>query len=325
MKRSLLLAFLFLGMVGLQAQTIVEVGLKPMAGAAPFALNQNFLDYNGKTTQLSRLHYYLCNFEVVHDGGQVTAIPSVYHLVNPGREFYTVGAVSGVTQIEKVRFSVGVDAAVNHDDPSGWGSGHPLNYQSPSQHWGWSSGYLFLTVEGESDSDNNGSTDAPWQIHSFGDQLLRDVEVAVTPQTSGNVTTLPLEYDVQAWLRGLDLATVGVQHASTGAPLAASNNVNTYQVFRASGAVGVAEPQRIPLLAFDLFDSERPVIYWDAHGVEAVSLAVHDLNGKVVYRAEGLASAGRQRVETKFAAGLYVCTLSHNGAALQSKKFQVLR
>jgi hypothetical protein len=325
MKRLFLFTCLLAAMVGLHAQAIVDLKLKPMAGAAPFALNQDFLDYSGKTTQLSRLHYYICNFEVVHDGGQVTTIPNVYHLVNPGRETYSLGAVANVTQIEKVRFSVGVDAAVNHDDPSGWGSGHPLNYQSPSQHWGWTSGYLFLTFEGEVDSDNNGSIDDPWQIHSFGDQLLRDVEVSVTPQTTGNVTSLPLEYDVQAWLHGLNLATVGVQHSSTGAPLTAHNNINTYQVFRSSGAVGVSEPQRVPLLAFDLFDSERPVVYWDANGLEAVALTIHDLNGQVVYRAEGLATAGRQRVEANLAAGIYVCTLSHNGAALQSKKFQVLR
>jgi hypothetical protein len=325
MKRFFTYSILLLSAAGLRAQSIVELDLAPMAGVSPMALNQNFLDFSGKTVNLSRLHYYLSQFELVHDGGQVTALPDVYLLVNPGRISYTLDTVSGVNQIEKVRFSVGVDGAVNHNDPSNWPTTHPLYYQSPSQHWGWSSGYLFTTFEGDADSDNNGTADEPWQIHSFGDALLRDVEVAVTPQTSGNVVTLPVEYDVQAWFRGLDLATVGIQHASNGAALTTANNVTTYQVFRSAGTVGIQTPKYVPILAFDFFDADRPVIYWDAHGVEALALEVHDLNGQVVYRAEGLATTGRQRMDSKLAAGLYICTLSHNGAAIQSKKFQVMR
>lgn len=325
MKRLVFFAALCLFIGHLRAQSTVELNLSMMAGGVPLGLNQDFLDHSGKATKLSRLHFYLCNFELVHDGGQVTPIANTYLLVSPARITYSLGTVNGVTQVEKVRFSVGVDANVNHDDPSGWPSTHPLSYQTPSQHWGWSSGYLFSTLEGRADSDNNGTTDRVWEIHTLGDALLRDQEIAVTPQTAGSLTTLSLEYDVQAWLRDLDLATVGVQHASTGAALTSANNITTYSVFRNAGTVGVTEPQYVPLLAFDMFDAEHPVIYWDAKGVEAVSLQVHDLNGAVVFRAAGLATAGRQRVDAKLAAGMYVCTLLHNGAALQSKKFQVRR
>jgi hypothetical protein len=325
MKHLLLAASFLLAFTIVRAQAIIELGLTPKVGVQPFALNQAFLDYSGKTASLSRVHFYLCNFELVHDGGQVTALPNVYLLANPGREFYTLATVTNVTQVEKVRFSVGVDAAVNHDNPSGWPSGHPLSFQSPSQHWGWSSGYLFSTFEGDADSDNNGTTDTQWEIHSLGDQLLRDVEVNVQPQSAMNVITLPLEYDLQAWLRGLNLATVGSQHSSSGAALSSANNIVTYQVFRSAGTVGVTDPQRVPLLSFDLFDSERPVVYWDAQGVEAVSLEIHDLNGQVVFRADGLATAGRQRIERKLAAGMYICSLSHQGDAIKTKKFMVMQ
>lgn len=325
MKRLVLFAALCLFVYHLRAQTSISLNLSMMAGGAPVALNQDFLDFSGKAAKLSRLHYYLCNFELVHDGGQITPIANTYLLVSPARTSYDLGTVNGVTQVEKVRFSVGVDANVNHDDPSGWATTHPLYYQTPSQHWGWSSGYLFTTFEGRADSDNNGTPDRVWEIHTLGDALLRDQEIVVTPQTAGSITTISLEYDVQAWLRDIDLSAVGIQHASTGAALASANNITTYSVFRNAGTVGVTEPQHVPLLAFDLFDAEHPVIYWDAQGVESVGLQVHDLNGAVVYRAEGLATTGRQRVEAKLAAGMYVCTLLHNGAALQSKKFQVLR
>jgi len=53
---------------------------------------------------------------------------------------------------------LGVDASLNHDDPSAFPNDSPLNIvNSGSMHWGWNTGYIFISVEGKADTLNDGN------------------------------------------------------------------------------------------------------------------------------------------------------------------------
>ena len=47
-----------------------------------------------------------------------------------------------------IQFTMGLDSAVNHGDPSVWAADHPLNPLMNGLHWGWSGGYIFQAMDG---------------------------------------------------------------------------------------------------------------------------------------------------------------------------------
>ena len=51
-------------------------------------------------------------------------------------------------KFKALRFLVGVDAKTDASDPQVWPPEHPLHPDVCGLHWGWSSGYVFLAIEG---------------------------------------------------------------------------------------------------------------------------------------------------------------------------------
>ncbi|MBK7695626.1 MAG: hypothetical protein IPI30_15330 [Saprospiraceae bacterium] len=52
-----------------------------------------------------------------------------------------------------------------------------MAFQDPSMHWGWTSGYRFIALEGMIDNDNDGIPETVFEIHSLGDALYTKAEV----------------------------------------------------------------------------------------------------------------------------------------------------
>ena len=121
------------------------------AGADPLVVNQTILPiWNNKKVILTRAEFYISEVEIQHPDGMKMPLTDQYLLVNaknPAAEFdlgiWPVETAHGVT------LHLGVPAAVNHNDPTTLPSGHPLAPQNPSMHWGWSSGYRFIAIEGK--------------------------------------------------------------------------------------------------------------------------------------------------------------------------------
>src|SRR5208282_1802173 len=51
-------------------------------------------------------------------------------------------------EFRAVRFTVGLNANLNHADIATFPAGHPLNPNLNGLYWGWQGGYIFLAVEG---------------------------------------------------------------------------------------------------------------------------------------------------------------------------------
>jgi len=262
---------------------------------------------------------------LVHDGGQITYLDSSWLLVSAVRTAYVLPSTN-ITQIEKIRFSVGVGADVNHNDPNAWPSGHPLAIQQPGMHWGWAAGYKFVVFEGEADDNNDGVPNEIWQIHPTGDQFLRNVEVPVTPVINGNDIELFLDYDLREWVRGINLATAGIDHSDGPASLALMDNIVTYQVFRSSGTTSNDEVQPVQgaSLYFNHIEAERPIVHFEGDAAKGeVHLQVVDMGGRLVYQSPAQPVQGKARVEARLAKGIYTCNLVQQGQITISKKFQV--
>lgn len=141
-----------------------------------------------------RMQFYLSDIVLIHDGGQHKALKSLYLLVNADQTDYDLGEVE-VGQIEGIRFHIGVDSSTNHADPALWPADHPLAYQEPSMHWGWTSGYRFMAFEGLFDFNKNGDPEKVWEFHAVGDALLTPVTISVPPIVDGKNIRLEVKAD----------------------------------------------------------------------------------------------------------------------------------
>lgn len=164
-RNLLFLAFIASSFL-LNAQINVTVTIDHQLGGENFALNQTATTNMSEDVQFTRFEYYLSNFKITHDGGTVTPVEGIYALVQATDEMTSINLGDlDVTSIEGVSFSVGVDEATNHEDPSQYGPNNPLAPQNPSMHWGWAAGYRFAAIEGVSGA----SMADVFQVHALGD------------------------------------------------------------------------------------------------------------------------------------------------------------
>ena len=98
-----------------QVEVVLEVD--HVLGDEPFGFGQRASTNMGMDFELSRLEYYISEVTVIHDGGQQTT--SDYHvLVDAGQDVQYPLGMMDVSEVESIRFGLGVDTAHNHDDPA---------------------------------------------------------------------------------------------------------------------------------------------------------------------------------------------------------------
>jgi hypothetical protein len=163
---------------------------------------------------------------------------------------YALGEVSGVDNVEGLKFSVGIDPENNHADPASWPSGHPLAPQVPSMHWGWSAGYRFIALEGG--AGINGAI--AHEIHALGDDNHTPGEMAVAASVEDGVLMLDVEADVFGFYNTLSVAEGLINHGEDGEAVTVCNNL-AENVFRLPGASNV-EVELPVVFDFDLMAIE---------------------------------------------------------------------
>ena len=156
-----------------KSQTDVYFKINHKLGGNSFAYNQTATNNGGlggnSQYQLSRLEYYIAEITLTHDSGQTTVIPSKWMLVNASDTTNELLGNFNITNLQSISFGIGVESFVNHNDPNLYASTHPLAPKSPSMHWGWSAGYRFVALEG-----NTGTNFSQiFQIHALGDRNYR--------------------------------------------------------------------------------------------------------------------------------------------------------
>lgn len=212
------------------AQKSVFLKFPPMVGGTPLALNSNVEDLNGTTFSVERFNYYLSNIQLVHDGGQVLDLSDNVLLIEAGNFTKNLG-IQNFTTIESVNLSVGVPQSLNHEDISLYPMGHPLSYQSPSMHWGWVSGYAFMLLNAWGDGTGDGNPESIYQIHTFGDQNFKSINVPVTQTEYDEYVEIVIHCNLDEWIFGADPGTSGGAHGEDGINASTMDNVENRDVF----------------------------------------------------------------------------------------------
>lgn len=204
----------------LYTSTPVAFKVTHMMGTQPFDINSIYTNADGRQYRLTTGRFYMSYPVLKTDSDQ--EVLTDYAQISLGIEDYNLEEVPSGTY-GSLDFTIGVDSAANHSDPTSYPLGHALSAQSATfDHWSWNSGYIFLKIEGLADTSAamTGTVDGPIEIHIGTDALSRTLSIVHEIGIQGGVPEfLEVTIDWAKFLNGVDLRNA-VTHTMDNMPLA---------------------------------------------------------------------------------------------------------
>ena len=169
---------------------------------------------------------------------------------------------------------MGVELEYNHEDPSLYQQSHPLAHQNPSMHWGWTSGYRFLCVDGEAGA----SLSDMMQLHSLGDaNYFQQTQEANCSYENGEII-VHLDAREDQIFNEISIAGGLFEHSETSAPAVGSLE-NMRDLVFSPAIVGVSDSALSEINVYPNPATDELMVI----GVENGSLVeIFDLNGRAV-------------------------------------------
>ncbi len=321
MKNHLLSFVAFLLMCNFSvAQNSVQLNIHHKLGASDFAMNQasaNNLDNNFKVT---RLEYYISEISITHDGGTRTNIEDQWILVDAGETTEIDLGSHDITSVEMITFHVGVDQAHNHLDPASYDSEHPLAPQLPSMHWGWSSGYRFVAMEGLGGASFNQT----FQLHGLGDNnyFRTDVLVAATPVN--NALVLDIDADYTRALEDINVSGGLIVHGEFAEAKKVLENFRDHVFTATNTSTSTVDFSEVQGLA--VFPNPTPnghaSLLVSATGNQVYQVTITDVLGRQIRQYDVVPSNTNLDINLQNA-GLYFINLHKEGQVVMTQKLMM--
>ena len=280
---ALILLMAFSWLPNLKAATSVKLKFNHKIGSVDYAKNlqvKNNLDHDYTIT---RLEYYISNVIVIHDGGSMDTLKNTYFLMNPSGATETLDlGLLNLTTIEAIQFSIGVDPFNNHANPASFGAGHALAPKSPSMHWGWTSGYRFLAIEGK--SGNNLSQ--VYQLHGLFDANYYSLRIPVTASDDNGAKIIELNADYDKVLHDISLNSGIIAHGDNTSDRKALQNMRDSVFTNTSGQGDILSTPAIDLnqtfLSYPNPTNANSTIGLSIQSQEKVYYKVFDMRGVAI-------------------------------------------
>ncbi|RYD99945.1 MAG: T9SS type A sorting domain-containing protein [Sphingobacteriales bacterium] len=277
---TLLFTLLFVSLI-VTAQKNVTLHINHKLGASAFAFNETAQNNLSQNFKISRVDYYISGIKIIHDGGMELALPDLYILAKGSASVAENLGSLNVTNVEGIKFSIGVEAPTNNEDPTLRPAGHPLYLQSPSMHWGWASGYRFVAMEGTA---GNISSNA-FEIHGLGNNNYFTQTVMAAGENSGNDIHIYLDADYTEALKDINVAAGPIDHGVDATDLQLLQNFRDH-VFKPGSSATSVNNQSTAALFAKIYPNpvlDRLMIDLLVQNNHVKSLQVIDLLGKVHY------------------------------------------
>jgi len=324
MRNLLLIITILVFGLSLKAQKDVVLDINHLINNAPLNLTGTVYNTVNGIYNVNRLQYYVSGIQLVHDGGQTMDLTGVYLLVDGDTSSYALGNYN-VTNIEEIRYNIGVDATTNHLDPSTYPVGHPLALHNPSTHWGWTSGYMFFILMGEVDGTSSGTPNTTMEFAPVGDQYLTPISLNTTTATltAGNTVTVYINADYDLLLDKVNMATIS--HGTTAENNRLMGNFGVFPVFYPAVVNSVHHiPNIIELSVAPNPSTDKAIVTYDFDSNEALSLLVTDQLGRTVKMFDNLPNKGVVELATKnWVAGMYNYSFFEGKQLVTSRKLMV--
>lgn len=298
------------------AQNNIQLEINHKLGAENFAMEQTATNNLESNYHYTRLQYYISQIFIVHDGGTETLMEDTWILVNANNATQVDLGDHNIESVEGIKFSVGVEEAVNHDDPAAWPNGHPLAPIFPSMHWGWAAGYRFIAIEGKGGANFNQT----FQLHGLEDSNYFQTELDLTAAPENGVINISLDADYQRALENIDVDGGVIVHGGFGDAVVALENFRDH-VFSASGVtstVDFSEVNDFQIFPNPVMDGQATFLVNSNENL-TYEVAVTDVLGRTVQYFPMVQS--KQSVTMKLEnSGLYIVSLIKEGEAVITKK-----
>lgn len=305
--------------LGSIAQNNIQLEINHKLGTDDFAMQQTATNNLESNYHYTRLQYYISQISIIHDGGTETLMEDTWILVNAENATEVDLGDHNIESVEGIKFSVGVEEAVNHNDPATWGNGHPLAPSFPSMHWGWSAGYRFIAIEGKGGA-NFGQT---FQLHGLEDINYFQTELALAAAPENGTINISLDADYQRALENINVDGGVIVHGSNAEAKTALENFRDY-VFSVSGVTSTVDFSEIN--SFQVFPN--PITDGLANFLVKGSknltyeIAVTDVLGRTIQYFPTVQSNTSVKMNLENT-GLYVVSLIKEGEAVITKKLIV--
>lgn len=294
------------------AQQNVSLKINHLLGSSPFALNQSATNNLGNSFTVTRLQYYISEIKLTHDGGMVTNVPNTYILVDANTTTNVSLGSFNITNLEGISFGVGVETPMNNADPNLHPSTHPLAPKSPSMHWGWTSGYRFVAIEG-----NTGTNFSQiWQIHALGNRNYRTQNITTTGILQNGTIVAELNADYTQALTGITVNSNLLNHGEFNEAATLLTNFRT-GVFTPL-TVGLAENDQLIKFGISPNPSTGEISISIDNKFTNLSYKVMDLTGREVQNG-ALDNTGNHTF-TIDQEGIFMVNLFENGELIGSEK-----
>ena len=318
MKTFIITAITVLGAFISSAQINTQLRIYHKLGAQDFQMNTTTQNNLGQDYHITRLQYYMTKFSVVHDGGQVTLVnDDVVALINAeGNDFSTVELGNlNITNVESVKFHIGVHSPVNNEDPTQYPTDHPLYPQSPSMHWGWASGYRFLVYEGKGGSNFSQT----FQLHGLGNNNYFETTVSASGQEVAGNLIIALDADYTKGVEDINVSNGVVAHGINTADLEAIENFRDY-VFSSSSAVITANTDELTQLNWSVYPNpvtteNVQITVENVNAIERISIT--NVLGEEV---QSIVPSEPNTSATLSSAGIYFVNLIGESGLLETKR-----
>ena len=236
-------ALLIVNLAISQSKTVL-LNIEHRLGTDTCATGVEGINNLGNPFKLNRIQYYMDEIILVHDGGSSDTAAALALVDGFNETSLNLGTFT-VDSLESIRFAVGVNASLNHLDPTTYNPNHPLAPKSPSMHWGWTAGYRFIAAEGL-----GGSTFSQiFEFHGLGDGNYAHL----TLPTSGTLITsdtllITITADYNELFRGINLGSGPISHGETGGAAQTLHNINNYVFTSSEGNAAMGLTEKTPVV-----------------------------------------------------------------------------
>lgn len=315
MKKIIYSLAILLASSALCAQQNIQLNINNYLGSKTYAKNTSSNNSLGHEFNITRLEYYISQIILIHDGGMMDTFESTYLLVNPSGSIdsFDLGQKS-FTNLEAIQFAIGVEAPTNNEDPTQYPTGHPLAPKSPSMHWGWSSGYRFIAIEGKCGFGLNQT----YQLHGLWNANYFSLRIPVTGKYINNKTVITLNADYDQILNDIDMSSGVIAHGTDDQDLDALKNMRDSVFSNVNGETDIlSSPKMTNSIKYSIYPN--PIKLNENINLGALNSKVEEIQ---VFNSSGRLIQKTQNVNNiKFThTGMYILSIKDIDGVVHTSK-----
>jgi hypothetical protein len=198
----------------------LQIDLQPVFGGQNFYMDSIYTTQEGYKVKFSELK---CYFTLFGNGSNALHQAALLDYRETGSLlFKKEGDYAKFLNLNAV---LGVDSSLNHLDPSAFPNESPLNISNAGpMHWGWSTGYIFMNIEGKVDTliDATTNPDLSFSFHVGTNSYLQNLQFNNInwADIGNNTRQFKLKLDLLAFLgqgaRSINLSSEYLTHTAAG-------------------------------------------------------------------------------------------------------------